>query len=84
MSLLARARGLQERIRPCYLASIYTQDNVRTVEGRASSARAKEVLLVCHGGSYRPAILLTHCLPPTRGRGFCHTPPPHNPCESRG
>jgi len=82
MNLLARARGLQERIRPCYLASIYTQGNVRAVEGEACPARAREVLLVSHhGGSHRPAFIYTSyqgegvppCSPsPLIPLSFCH------------
>jgi hypothetical protein len=47
MNLLARARGLQERIRPDKLASSSKAGNVRTVEGCGDgTANAKEVLLV--------------------------------------
>ena len=61
MKLLARARGLQERIRPImYLVSRGRLGNVRTVEGECEpTTRGREVLPVPNHYGIAPASKLS-------------------------
>ena len=61
MNLLARAHGLQERIRPImYLVSRGRLGNVRTVEGECEpTTRGREVLLVPNYYGIAPASKLS-------------------------
>ena len=61
MKLLARARGLQERIRPImYLVSRGRLGNVRTVEGECEpTTRGREVLPVPNYYGIAPASKLS-------------------------
>jgi len=84
MNLLARAHGLQERIRPImYLVSRGRLGNVRTVEGECGpTTRGREVLPVPNHYGVAPASKLStreagrfiYLL--TIGEGVRHAPPP--------
>ena len=78
MNLLARAHGLQERIRPImYLVSRGRLGNVRTVEGECGpTTRGREVLPVPNHYGVAPASFHLSTSYYREGRGFAMLPLP--------